>query len=94
MSFGERRIEGIFVTALAVTALIAGVEAQRKPLLPQIKLPHSYYYREMFVPQVTTGPASVAWSPDGAEVAIAMRGSIWRHRLGSSHTDQVVWGPG
>ena len=41
------------------------VLAQREPVLKQIKLPHNYYYREMYLPQVTSGPSSVAWSPDG-----------------------------
>ncbi len=29
--------------------------AQREPVLKQIDLPHSYYYREMYLPQLTTG---------------------------------------
>ena len=35
-----------------------------QPVLPQIDLPHPYYYREMYLPQLTSGPSSVAWSPD------------------------------
>jgi TolB protein len=34
--------------------------AQRDPVLKQIDLPHSYYYREMYLPQLTTGPSAVA----------------------------------
>ena len=41
--------------------------AQRQPVLPQISIPHSYYYSEMYLPQVTSGPSSVTWSPDGQE---------------------------
>jgi WD40 repeat protein len=51
--------------------------AQREPVLKQIKLPHNYYYREMYLPQVTSGPSSVAWSPDGKELVVAMQGSLW-----------------
>src|SRR5439155_14852674 len=47
---------------LPVTALAVG---PRKPVLPQIDLPHSYYYRELYLPQLTSGPAAAAWSPDG-----------------------------
>jgi len=36
--------------------------AQRLPVLPQIDLPHPYYYREMYLPELTTGPSSVAWA--------------------------------
>jgi TolB protein len=35
--------------------------AQRRPVLPQIDLPHPYYYRELYLPQLTSGPSSVAW---------------------------------
>ena len=37
---------------------------QRDPVLKQIDLPHPYYYREMYLPQLTTGPSAVAWAPD------------------------------
>src|SRR5579863_10674504 len=45
----------------AIFAAVAGVGlvfapeafAQRKPVLEQIKLPHPYYYREMYLPQLT-----------------------------------------
>jgi hypothetical protein len=82
------------ILSMTAGGLSSRSDGQRAPMLPQIKLPHSYYFREMFVPQVTTGPGSVAWSPDGREVVIAMRGSLWRHRLDSSSTDQIVWGAG
>src|SRR6266550_2137024 len=36
---------------------------QREPVLKQIDLPHPYYYREMYLPQLTTGPSGVAWCP-------------------------------
>lgn len=58
--------------------------AQREPVLKQIKLPHNYYYREMYLPQVTSGPSSVAWAPDGNELVIAMQGSLWVGRLPAS----------
>ena len=30
--------------------------AQREPVLKQIDVPHPYYFREMYLPQLTTGP--------------------------------------
>src|SRR5437899_592115 len=46
----------------------APAPAQRAPVLQQVGLPHAYYWREMYVPQVTSGPSAVTWSPDGAEL--------------------------
>src|SRR6266850_7223431 len=63
--------------ALVPPAQAKQSSAQREFVLKQIRLPHHYYYREMYLPQVTSGPASVSWSPDGAEVVYAMQGSLW-----------------
>ena len=80
------------VWAIAVPATI--VNAQRRdPPLPQVKVPHSYYWREMYVPQVTTGPSSFAWSPDGKEVAYSMQGTLWRQFLGAPVATQITSGP-
>ncbi|HET6796569.1 MAG TPA: hypothetical protein VFH40_05350, partial [Gemmatimonadales bacterium] len=68
--------------------------AQRQPVLQQIKVPHNYYYREMYLPQVTSGPSSVTWSPDGRELIYSMQGSLWRQRIGSSSVRQLTAGPG
>jgi len=67
---------------------------QRRPVLPQIDLPHPYYYREMYLPQLTSGPSSVAWSPDSREVVYSMAGSLWRQKLDSNVAQQLTDGPG
>ena len=51
---------GLLVTALS--------RAERLPVLKQIDLPHPYYFREMYLPQLTSGPSSLAWSPDSTEL--------------------------
>ena len=79
---------------LGLLALPALLSAQRQPVLPQIKVPHSYYYREMYLPQVTSGPSSVTWSPDGRELIYSMQGSLWRQQLGSKVARQLTAGPG
>ena len=47
----------------------------------------------MYVPQVTSGPSAVTWSPDGREVIYSMQGSLWRQRLGTSEARQLTTGP-
>ena len=68
--------------------------AQRAPVLRQVKVPHSYYYREMYLPQLTTGPSSATWSPDGSELIYSMQGSLWRQKVGSTEARQLTSGPG
>lgn len=83
------------LTWLLGILLVPGVlSAQREPVLKQIKVPHSYYYREMYLPQVTSGPSAVTWSPDGTELIYSMQGSLWRQKLGSREARQLTSGPG
>ena len=82
------------LAALLAICDIAHARAEREPVLKQIQVPHSYYYREMYLPQVTSGPAAAAWSPDGTELVYAMQGSLWRQKLGSTEAVQLTDGPG
>jgi TolB protein len=70
------------------------VFAQREPVLPQIDLPHPYYFREMYLPQLTTGPSAVAWLPDSRSVVYSMAGCLWRQALDSTTAEQLSAGPG
>jgi len=70
------------------------VLAQREPVLRQVAVPHAYYWREMYVPQATTGPSAVTWSPDGTELIYSMQGALWRQRIGSTRAEQLATGPG
>ena len=68
----------------AVPALLAAAAASgagREPVLSQVALPHNYYWRELYIPQLTSGPSSVAFMPSGNEVVYAMRGSLWRQEI-------------
>jgi TolB protein len=67
---------------------------QRKPVLPQIDLPHPYYFREMYLPQLTSGPSSVAWSPDSQSVVYSMGGSLWRQNISGTSATQLTDGDG
>src|SRR5215475_8532190 len=68
------------VVLLAVAALCS---AQRAPVLKQIDVPHPYYFREMYLPQLTTGPSSLAWAPDSESVVYSMAGCLWRQKIDS-----------
>jgi len=67
---------------------------QRRPVLPQIDEPHPYYYRELYLPQLTSGPSSLSWGPDSQELIYSMAGSLWRQRLDSGTAVQFTDGPG
>ena len=68
--------------------------AQRQPVLKQIDLPHPYYFREMYLQQLTTGPSAAAWSPDSYSLVYSMAGSLWRQELRSAKAEQLTAGPG
>jgi TolB protein len=67
---------------------------QLDPVLKQVNLPHRYYYREMYLPQLTTGPSSAAWTPDSRWLVYSMAGSLWRQKLGSTEAEQLTVGRG
>ena len=66
------------------------VMAERKTVLAQIQLPHNYYYREMYLPQLTTGPSALTFSPDGKELVYSMGGSLWRQSIGSDQAQELT----
>jgi len=78
--------------ALMVMAIPAG--AQRRPVLPQIDEPHPYYYRELYLPQLTSGPSSLSWGPDSQDLIYSMAGSLWLQSLGTRDATQLTDGPG
>jgi TolB protein len=82
-------------TLCLVAACIAiPTPAQRRPVLPQIDEPHPYYYRELYLPQLTSGPSSLTWSPDSKELIYSMAGSLWRQRVESTNATQITDGEG
>ena len=79
---------------MLIFPLVLPCGAQRKAVLPQIDLPHPYYFREMYLPQLTSGPSSVAWSPDSKELVYSMAGSLWRQKIDSKTAEQLTDGSG
>ena len=70
-----------------------GSAPRRELAFKQVLVPHPYYWREMYVPQVTSGPSSATWSPDGTELIYSMQGWLWRQRIGSDTAAQLTSGP-
>ncbi len=90
----RERVRAAFQWLLWVVAMGGGsvAMAQRAPVLPLLDMPHPYYYREMFLPQLTGGPSSLAWSPDGRELVYSMAGTLWRQPVDSDHATQITSG--
>ena len=82
------------LTCLAVVLASAPSFAQREAVLKQIDVPHNYYFREMYLPQLTNGPSSLAFSPDGRTLVYSMQGSLWKQALDSTTAEQLTAGPG
>ena len=85
-----QRIACLTSLLLAALSVSAWSHAERLPVLKQIDLPHPYYFREMYLPQLTSGPSSLAWSPDSKELIYSMAGSLWRQKIGSGTAQQLT----
>ncbi|HTC23174.1 MAG TPA: CehA/McbA family metallohydrolase [Gemmatimonadales bacterium] len=83
----------VLCALLAAGFWVSPGHAQREPVLPQIKEPHSYYYRELYLPQLTSGPSGATWSPDGSELIYSMQGTLWRQRVDGTEARQLTDGP-
>ena len=86
----------VILLSLMIPVLLLGsaAEADREPVLSQITAPHNYYFREMYLPRVTTGPSSPAWMPSGRELVYSMQGSLWRQSIDSETAVQITDGDG
>ncbi|MBL8551345.1 MAG: CehA/McbA family metallohydrolase [Hyphomonadaceae bacterium] len=76
--------------ALALIALPGAATAERAAVLRQVDVPHSYYWRELYLPQLTNGPSSVAFMPDGMSLIYSMAGSLWRQRIGADEAIELT----
>src|SRR3954454_15600519 len=78
------------VAAVLLIGLSARAQAGREPVLKQVDLPHSYYWRELYLPQLTTGASSVSFMPDGKTLIYSMAGSLWRQAIGSEEAVELT----
>jgi TolB protein len=83
-----------FLFVILWVGILTELTAQRALVLNQIDLPHNYYFRELYLPQLTSGPSAVAWSPDGKWLCFSMGGSLWKQALGSETALQLTDGDG
>src|SRR3954469_5067526 len=83
-------VRRMLATALALLVLGGPSKAAREPVLKQVDLPHSYYWRELYLPQLTTGPSSVSFTPDGKSLVYSMGGSLWRQAIGSDEATELT----
>lgn len=89
-AFSMKKVSFVVLLQIITFAVLG----QREPVLKQIDVPHDYYFREMYLPQLTTGPSSVTWSPNGDEVVYSMAGSLWRQKITETTATQLTNGPG
>ncbi len=83
-----------FAAPCAFAAEAAAPPAGREAVLKQVDLPHSYYWRELYLPQLTTGPSSASFLPDGRGLVYSMDGSLWRQGLGSDTAIELTHAQG
>ena len=85
-----RRCALFILFSLAANSAQAG----RESVLKQVDLPHTYYWRELYIPQLTTGPSSLAFTPDGKALIYSMGGSLWRQAIGSDEAIELTHSTG
>ena len=69
---------GLAILAALLPGPAGVANAEREAVLKQVDLPHTYYWRELYIPQLTTGPSSAVFTPDGKALIYSMGGSLWR----------------
>ena len=82
-----------FSLVTIILIISSNAYGQRVPVLNQIELPHNYYYRELYLPQLTSGPSSASWL-DGNTIIYSMAGSLWKQNVDSETTEQLTDGNG
>lgn len=80
----------IIAATMSLLAVCSTAEAKREPVLKQVDLPHSYYWRELYLPQLTTGPSSLSFMPDGKSLIYSMAGSLWRQEIASNEATELT----
>jgi TolB protein len=91
---GMNKVNFVLLTLFLSVLTLTTALAQRDPVLKQIDVPHSYYYREMYLPQLTSGPSTVSWTPDSRSLVYSMQGSLWKQGIDGTVAQQLTWSAG
>lgn len=96
MKRGGTRPRLLCALTLLVLAVAGGAAsaAGREPVLKQVALPHGYYWRELYLPQLTTGPSSVSFTPDSTSLIYSMAGSLWLQRIDADDARELTHATG
>ena len=94
-----QRRRGAFTLSIVAAlgfAFACGISAAagREPVLKQVDLPHSYYWRELYLPQLTMGPSAASFLPDGGSLVYSMAGSLWRQRIDGDEAIELTHAAG
>jgi TolB protein len=84
----------LLLAAGSLSAASLPLAAQREPVLQQIQEPHPYYFREMYLPQLTTGPSAASWTGNSRALVYSMAGSLWQQKIDTTVAEQMTSGPG
>lgn len=84
----------VLVAVSLLLSFALPVQGAREAVLKQVQLPHSYYWRELYLPQLTTGPSAADFTPDGKALVYSMGGSLWRQAIGEDRATELTSGPG
>ena len=76
------------VTLISTDALLAQAERY-----PASRHGGNYMHNFYFPPAPSSTPWAPSWAPDGASVAVAMSGSIWRVDLETGVADELTYSP-
>jgi dipeptidyl aminopeptidase/acylaminoacyl peptidase len=90
----RRMARAVWAVVVMLGILTAPVWGQRKAVLGQIDEPHPYYYRELYLPQLTSGPSWLSWGPGSDELVYSMAGSLWRQKLDGTEAVELAQGAG
>jgi hypothetical protein len=75
---------------LSLAAFAASAQTVREPVLRQVAAPHSYYWRELYLPQLTMGGSGPTFMPSNDEIVYSMAGSLWRQRIDSPAASELT----
>lgn len=69
---------------------VGSARAGREPVLYQVELPHPYYWTGLYLPQLTSGPSSASFLPDGDALIYSMQGSLWQQPIDSDKATELT----